>query len=147
MCCALGSFGQSTEIDSLQQLISKEGETKQKVALLNQLSFSQFSFNVEKAGATTQLAFELARKIKDKEGEGWSLAYQGVYYLFSGNLKEAEKKANGALQIGRQLNDRNLEAYTLNQLGNVYRDRRSFDSAFYFYRIAKKVPTDRYYTS
>ncbi|NOS55374.1 MAG: hypothetical protein HOP37_03850, partial [Cyclobacteriaceae bacterium] len=70
-----------------------------------------------------------------------------VYYLFSGNLKEAKKKANGALQIGRQLTDRNLEAYTLNQLGNVYRDRRSFDSAFYFYRIAKKVPTDRYYTS
>jgi tetratricopeptide (TPR) repeat protein len=147
MCCAIGSFGQSTEIDSLQRLIAKEGETKEKVALLNQLSFSLFSFNVEKAGATTQFAFELAQKIEDRKGEGWSLAYRGVYFLFSGNLTEAERKANGALQIGSQLKDRNLEAYSLNQLGNVYRDKGSFDSAFYFYRIAKKIPSDRHYTS
>lgn len=143
----VNSFGQSAQIDSLQQLIAKEGETKKKVELLTQLSFNLFGYDIEMAGNTTQSAIVLAQKINDRKGEGWAKAYRGVYFLFSGNLSEAKFFAENSLQVGQRVQDSNLQAYSLNQLGNVFRDRGVFDSAFYFYRLAEKVSSDRYYTS
>ncbi len=144
---AKNNFGQSAEIDSLQQLIAREGETKKKVELLTELSFSLFSYDIEMAGNTTQSAIVLAQKINDRKGEGWAKAYRGVYFLFNGNLSEAKFFAKNSLQIGQRVQDSNLQAYSLNQLGNVFRDRGVFDSAFYFYRLAEKVQADRFYTS
>ncbi|MCX8491965.1 MAG: ATP-binding protein [Cyclobacteriaceae bacterium] len=141
--CIIGvmfnSFGQSSQIDSLKQLIDKKGETKEKVALLNQLTFSQFSYDIEMAGITNQTSYELARKINDKVGEGWAISYKALYYYFSGNLREAEKFASRAVQLGKASQDSNLEAYSLNQLGNIYRNRGVFDWAIYFYNVSEKV--------
>lgn len=135
----LNSFGQSAQIDSLQRLIDKKGETKDKVALLNQLTFSQFAYDVEVAGATNQTAIELSRKISDKTGEGWATTYKALYYYFIGNLREAEEFASQAVQIGKANQDSNLEAYSLNQLGNIYRNKGAFDSAFDYYNASEKV--------
>jgi signal transduction histidine kinase/TPR repeat protein len=135
----LNSFGQSAEIDSLKRLIDKKGETKERVALLNQLTFSQFAYDVEVAGATNQTAIELSRKINDKTGEGWATTYNALYYYFIGNLKEAERLAAKSTQMGKANLDTNLEAYSLNQLGNIYRNKGVFDSAFFFYRAAEKT--------
>jgi hypothetical protein len=141
------TFGQSAQIDSLQQLIAKEGETKRKVELLTQLSFNLFSYDIEIAGNMAQSAIVLAQKINDRKGEGWAKAYRGVYFLFSGNLSEANFFAKNSLQMAQRVQDSNLQAYSLNQLANVFRDRGIFDSAFYFYRLAEKIPSDRFYTS
>jgi signal transduction histidine kinase len=144
---AKNTFGQSAQIDSLQQLIAKEGETKRKVELLTQLSFNLFSYDIEIAGNMAQSAIVLAQKINDRKGEGWAKAYRGVYFLFSGNLSEANFFAKNSLQMAQRVQDSNLQAYSLNQLANVFRDRGIFDSAFYFYRLAEKIPSDRFYTS
>jgi signal transduction histidine kinase len=144
---AKNTFGQLAQIDSLQLLIAGEGETKRKVELLNQLSFNLFGYDIEQAGNTTQSAIVLAQKIDDRKGEGWAKAYRGVYFLFGGNLQEAKFFATNSFQIGQRIQDSNLQAYSLNQLGNVFRDRGVFDSAFYFYRLAGKVPAERFYTS
>lgn len=131
--------GQTVKTDSLQRLIDKEGDTKKKVELLNQLSFSFFGFDVDKAGASTQLALELSRKIGDRPGEGWATAYRGVYFLFSGELGNAREKFNESLKRGIELKDNNLQAYSFIQLGNVFRDKGVFDSSYNFYQQAEKV--------
>ena len=91
------------------------------------------------AGVTNQTSIELSRKIKDKAGEGWATTYKALYYYFIGNLKEAEEFANESVQIGKANQDTNLESYSLNQLGNIYRNKGVFDSAFHFYRAGEKI--------
>ncbi len=133
------SVGQSSQIDSLERLIDKNGETKEKVALLNQLTFSQFAYDVQLAGVTNQACIELARKINDKIGEGWATTYKALYFYFIGSLKEAEELAARSVQMGKVNLDTNLEGYSLNQIGNIYRNKGVFDSAFYFYRAAERT--------
>lgn len=135
----VNSFSQSAQLDSLQRVIDKKGETKEKVALLNQLTFSQFGYDVEMAGVTNQRAIGLAQKTNDKSGEGWATTYKALYFYFNGNLKEAEEFANRSVQIGKASLDTNLEGYSLNQIGNIYRNKGVFDSAFFFYRAAERI--------
>ncbi len=136
---SLLSLGQSVQIDSLQRLVDKEGDTKRKVEFLNQLSFTFFGFDSNKAGASAQLALELSQKIGDKPGEAWATAYRGVYFLFSGSLNEARQKFVQSLKFGIELHDNNLQAYSLIQLGNIFRDRGIFDSSYNYYKQAETV--------
>ncbi len=144
---ALDVLGQSAQIDSLRALIDNASDPKSKVDLLNQLSFALFDFDVEKAGATTAEALKLSQELRDKKGEGWALCYRGVYYLFSGELFEARKNFNSAHEIGVELRDLDLQIYAQLQLGNVYRDKGEFDSAFLYYRRAEKLNPSPYYRS
>ena len=99
LCClALVAGGQHLPIDSLQKLIDKESNTKRKVELLNQLSLSLFDVDNEQAGVSTKMAIETAIKIGDKAGEGWALAYRGLYFLFSGLLDNATQNFANALR-------------------------------------------------
>ncbi len=149
--CGLHYFaiGQSSRIDSLQRLIDREDDSKRKVELLNQLSFSYFDFKVEQANATTQQALQLARMINDKKGESWALAYRGLYFFLSGILPEAKEQFNQSLSAAITLKDNNLVTYSLAQMGNVYRDKGSFDSAYQFYQQAmrSRMKADENYRS
>jgi len=147
---SLATSAQSLKIDSLEQLINGETNSKKKVEHLNQLSFYFFDLDVEKAGSSTLLALQVSRQIKDKHGEAWATAYRGVYYLFIGSLNNASEYFTKSLALAHDLQDSNLQVYALNQLGNVYRDKGVFDSARHFYRQAEitleKNP-DPYYQS
>jgi signal transduction histidine kinase len=150
ICFAQFAIGQTQEIDSLQQLIDHEGDTKKKVELINALSFLFFADDVERANSTTEQALQLATKIGDRSGEGWALAYRGLYYFFTGDLPTARSFLVQAHLLGQDLQDQNLQTYSLTQLGNVYRDKGDFDSAVYYYRSARKVNSVRknnYYES
>ncbi len=114
------------------------------------MSYILFGFDVEQADSTTRQAIRVAQKINDQSGEGWATAYRGVYLLFSGSLQSAQENFTRALERGRDLDENNLQAYSLNQLGNVFRDKGVFDSAIYFYRQAEAVISkkpDPYYQS
>ncbi len=145
---ACGAFGQSAQIDSLQNLIKDAPDSKEKVELLNQLSFALFGFDVEKAGASTQLALRISQQIQDKKGEAWATSYRGIYFLFSGALKSASDNFTRSLVLAKELNESNLQTYSLMQLGNVYRDHGIFDSALLYYNEADEFssqhPDDLY---
>ncbi len=136
--CGVNSlaYGQPSKVDSLQLLIDYEGESKRKVELLNELSFTFFDLDVEKASSSTEQALLLADKIQDKRGRAWALSYRGLYFLFSGKLPEAKDYFEQSLAAGKSLPDPNIETYSLTQLGNVYRDEGLFDLARQFYQQA-----------
>lgn len=141
---------QPARIDSIQRLIKREGDTKRKVELINSLSFLFFNDDIERAGKSTEQAVELAQKIGDAPGEGWALAYRGLYYFFSGDLTSARSYLNRSFSSAETRKDYNLLAYSLTQLGNVYRDKGVFDSAFLYYRKAVQANLqmpDPYYAS
>ncbi len=144
----LSGWCQEYKIDSLKRLIQIEGETGRKVELLNTLSFIYFDGDIELADETTEQALSLAKKINDKEGEGWAFAYRGLYFFFSGRLTLAQEQFERSFTSARNLNNVNLEIYSLTQLGNILRDRGAFDSAMYFYKKAeqtfKRKPSKHY---
>ena len=142
--------GQSAQIDSLQRLIDRQGDTKRKVELINSLSFIYFDDDIEKANYSTEQALQLAQKINDREGEAWALAYRGLYYFFNGVLPEAKAYFIQSHRAGKNLHDINLQTYSLTQLGNLYRDKGVFDSAHQYYKLAElvnKQKPDPYYAS
>lgn len=147
---SLHSVAQTAGIDSLRVLLKNETDPKHKIELLNQLSFTLFDFDIEKAGEPTLQALELARKVKDKKGEGWALAYRGIYFFLSGMLMDAENHFNQSLAIGSSIGEVNLQTYSLTQLGNVNRDRGVFPQAFRYYNEAfqtSKLGSTDYYQS
>ena len=143
-------YGQLTRIDSLRRLIDREGDSKRKVELLNALSFNYFGADVEQSNLSTQQALQVARKVGDKQGEGWALAYRGLYFLLSGDLTNAREHFEHSLSLAITLQENNLHTYSLTQLGNVCRDKGVFDSAYQFYQQAERSSLqtmDDYYHS
>ncbi len=143
-------YGQSPQIDSLQQRLEKEPDPKRKVELLNKLSFAFFDFDIEKANSTTLKSLRLAKEIGDKEGEGWALAYRGLYFFLSGNLMESLTHFEQSLSIANKVDNKDLQMYSLTQFGNVFRDKGSFDSALFFYQKAEQKSLESkndYYSS
>ncbi len=150
ICIAQLAVAQAPQIDSLQKLIDHEGDTPRKVELINSLSFFFFGNDIERANATTEEALQLAKKIGDRSGEGWALAYRGLYYFFNGELSTARSFLNQSLSAGKNLPDQNLQTYSLTQIGNFYRDKGDFDSTLLFYRKAQKqnsLKPSEYYES
>ena len=139
LCCIVFISAGQSQLDSLQRLINKENDPKRKVELLNVLSFSLFGIDVAKSDSTTRQALVLARKIGDKSGEGWACAYRGIYLLFSAELNEAEKCLAHSLALGQNIQDTNLQTYSFIQIGNVFRDKGVFDSAYRYYELAERT--------
>jgi signal transduction histidine kinase len=143
-------MSQGRQIDSLQQLIDREGDTKRKVDLLNELSFIFLDADVDEANTSTAQALRLAHSLSDQPGEGWALAYRGLYFFFSGDLSNARSYLHQSLSLGQELHDENLQTYSLTQIGNVYRDEGVFDSAYQFYVKAQNKNSEKpnpYYES
>lgn len=130
---------QVDSIDSLEQLVRKEGKGPRKIQLLNELAFAYFDVDLEKAGASATKALELSRELGDRSGEGWSMAYKALYYFFGGSLGRAKELLSNSLVISRNINAPDLEAYNLTQFGNIYRDRGHFDSAHVYYDRASAM--------
>jgi len=141
LLCGLifSSFSQTPEADSINLLLDHEGDTPRKVELLNALSFSYFATNIELGNTTTQQALDVARKINDATGEGWALAYRGLYFQLSGRLPDATYYYKQSYSAGKNLDNHDLQTYAYTQRGNAYVDRGSFDSAYYCFQVARQL--------
>ncbi|MGC4021217.1 MAG: tetratricopeptide repeat protein [Cyclobacteriaceae bacterium] len=133
-------FGQAQQkIDSLQKLIEKETDPAKKVELLNEQTLNSFDLELSKADGPSLRALVESQKTRNKHGIGWAFAYRGRYLFFNGEIRQAQTHLKKSLAFARELNDFNLETYSLVQLGNVNRDMGSFDSALLFYHQAERI--------
>jgi hypothetical protein len=73
------SSGQSTEIDSMKQLLPRQAAAERLNTLLS-LSYQFFDFSVEDAHNYALEALAEARKIKNRPGEKHALTLIGEYY-------------------------------------------------------------------
>lgn len=137
LLATLSLFAQVDKIDSLRQRVQTESDPLKKIELLNALSFQHFNENLKEANQSTQSALELAVHTNQPVLHGWTLAYRGVYYFLSGLLQDAVPYLQESLSIGEKSASNNLHVYSLTMLGNIYRDKGSYDSALQFYRKAE----------
>jgi serine phosphatase RsbU (regulator of sigma subunit)/Tfp pilus assembly protein PilF len=129
-------FSQSRELDSLQRKFRIEKTDTGKVMLACRISYQlQFS-SPDDASKWAADAYNLAREIKFRKGEGRALIQLGNIEQTKGNLGEAEKYNTDAMALLSAEKDIAGLAISTNNLGIIEHSRGSFDKALSLYRLS-----------
>src|SRR5688572_30755441 len=121
------AFAQMKTTDSLEQKLSKVNG-KEKVDVLNQLTYKFITHDNAKIIAYNKEALELSKKINYQEGEARAYIYRGVFEYLSGQLAEGHRDLNQGLRLAIQAEDRVLRGYVYLQLGNCSLEEVQMDS-------------------
>ncbi len=121
-------------IDSLKRELNRQQEAnKQKVKLLNRLSFAYRSMNPEKTEQFGHKALELSRELEYSAGKGNAYQFIGISHWFRGDYDKAHKYLNKSIQVHKQIDDlRGLAQNYLNQ-GNIYHSEGNHKMALKHY--------------
>lgn len=127
-----GLFGQTAELDSLQANV-KRARGLEKIDALNALGFRQLLVDFSLAEQTIQQALELSQEEHYSKGLAESNIYFGIIENLRGNGNKSFPYFKTGIGYAQQLKLQGLHGYALTQLGNVYRNLGSYDSAIYWY--------------
>jgi signal transduction histidine kinase len=136
LMCVFGFLGaeafcQTKVIDSLEQKL-KSAHDRERVDVLNQLTYEFISVNTDKVIQYGDEALRLSRQIGYIKGEGIAYTYRGVHEYLSGQLQQAHKDLHHGLSLSAQVDDKINQGYTLLQLGNLSLEEVENDSALLF---------------
>jgi signal transduction histidine kinase len=137
--CAL--FAQIRSTDSLEQKLEK-AHGKEKVDVLNALTYKFITHDNAKVIAYNQQALDLSKNIKYISGEARAYTYRGVYQYLSGQLAEGHDNLNRGLQLATQAGDRSLRGYIFLQLGSCSLEEVQMDSALIFFKQSREIFKD-----
>src|SRR5688572_6132104 len=129
--------GQDRIIDSLTNALNGSGDNTQRVDILNELAFSFYDHNSEKAFEYASKAYDLANEIKYLKGIRKALSLKGFYFYVTGNYSRAlefYRNATAQDQAGDE-----LLGYNLVLTANAFRALAQYDSAKYFYDRSIKI--------
>jgi signal transduction histidine kinase len=138
---SLGVLGQGRIIDSLEQKLASSIE-KDRVDILNQLTFEFISVDNGKVIKYGNEAIELSAKINYTKGEGIAHTFRGVHQYQTGQFTEARKSLHTGLRLSQLAGDRMNEGYTFLQLGNAGLEEVNMDSAYIYFRKAYSIFKD-----
>lgn len=129
--------------DSLISLLDSTPRGEQRVDILNELSFQFYDFNDSIGYFYANQALTEATQIKYLKGIKYAYTLKGIGYSSNADYKKAVASFKKSKSIHAQGTD-GIETYNLTLLGNVYRERAQFDSAFLFYGEALQTvgPTE-----
>lgn len=129
----LNAAAQTRLTDSLEHvLIGTTG--KQRVDLLNQLTYEFITHDNKKVVQYGTEAIRLSQEIKYSAGEARAYAYKGVYEYQTAQFREAHQDLHRALALAMKIGERKLQGYALLQLGNCSLEEVENDSALIFFK-------------
>ncbi len=145
-CCISGFiscsvFAQIKSADSLEQRLRKI-DGKEKVDILNELTYKFITHDNAKVIAYNQQALDLSKKINYLPGEARAYTYRGVFEYLSGQLPEGHRNLNHGLRLATQAGDRSLRGYIFLQLGNCSLEEVQMDSALIFFKQSREIFKD-----
>jgi signal transduction histidine kinase len=127
----------SSILELEKKLVLSSG--KERVNILNELSFLTKRSSYQKSRAYAEEALELAKKYNYSTGEALAISYIGFNYYVLNDLDNAEEQYAQALLIFQKNGDQANSANILNNIGLVNWKRYQFVSAFQHYREAFKI--------
>lgn len=140
----LCTYGQQSQIDSLELVISKNGRDTTTVSALNALSIAvlqEEDISLSREYATR--AYELADEINFQIGEALALKYLGMGYYYEGNYLQVLEYWTQSLETFEKAGDTLGIANMVNNLGAVYYSQGSNSRAIENYlrslRISEKL--------
>lgn len=132
------SSSQSTEIDSMQQLLPSQAAAERLNTLLS-LSFQFFEFSAEDAQYYALEALAEARKIKNRPGEKHALTLIGAYHHKIRDYPKAREFLQKADQISLKEGGNLYAAYNYVIRANIYLEESQSDSARICFQTAFKL--------
>ncbi len=139
---SIGSaFSQSKIVDSLTQKL--EGAAgKEKIDILNQLTFELISKDNGRAMNYCDQALSLSNQLHYEKGAGLAFTYKGVFEYLSGEFSDGRTNLFHGLALSTKVNDKKNRGYALLQLGNSYMNQSVFDSSLIFYNKSYEILKD-----
>lgn len=145
MLGSLLSSGQSTEIDSMKQLLPRQNEVERLNTLLS-LAYQLYDFSIEDAHRYALEALKEARKIKNRPGEKHALTLIGEYYYNLSDTKKAREYLSLADQIGLKEGGKLYTAYNYVIAANIYLDESNNEVAkVYFEKALNLLKNENHY--
>ena len=139
LCNIAASHAQSTETDSLKQVLATAKEDTTRVLVLEGLSFAyQYSYPDTALHYALQ-GLQLAKKINFLKGEGYCINALGNVYFDIGNYPRALELYLQALKIRERLNSQREIAVTYSNIGSVYAEQGDNRQALQYITKTKMV--------
>ena len=104
----------SNEIDSLEQLLITLPTNKEKVEVLNELSFLYHRKDIEKTSSYAEEALKLSREINYPKGRAYAIHYLSIAHSISGDSEQGKALNSIAIGIADSLQDNTLRIRTYN---------------------------------
>jgi len=128
-------FAQSPRIDSLTKALAATGDKQVQADILHALASETWDYDFDKAFRYASQSLQIAQTIDYRRGIVQTLTDIGLYYYFKGDYKNSETFFREAIrETDRNYGD--FPAYTYMHLGNIFRCKANFDSAFWYYEKA-----------
>jgi serine phosphatase RsbU (regulator of sigma subunit) len=137
--------GQQHKVDSILNLLKKQGQDTTRVKLLNSLaSACSRTSNYIASDSASKEALVLAEKLNYKQGIATAYNGIGIANYNQSNYPEALRNYMLALKLCQELNDKNGVSVLTNDIGMVYDDEGESDKALeYYYKALGQVQKTR----
>ena len=140
-------ISQSTEIDSLKNVLRKAPRDTNRVNVLNELGWQLKAENQSLARGYLNEAQTLAHTLKYPKGEAEAYNYLAVIETMNSNYDKAVAHYDKALALRKQINDLKGIGSIYNNLGNLYDERGNFFKAIDYYKLSYNIQAQRKDTS
>ncbi len=137
------SYGQISDIGLLTQKdrdLFKQIENETDPTIMHELVIELVLLSDDKAPIPlleeAKYLFDLSQKKKDAYSECVSLSMYGQGYRIAGNFTKALLYHQKAIELSKQLNDKSLMGFVLNQSAHIYKDREENEKAIAIYKHA-----------
>ena len=125
--------------DSIKRLLMQNWEDTSRILLLTQLASNYRFFNPDSSIIIAQLAMDLAQRIHFDKGKVRALNIYGEALRFRGEFPQALEAQFNALQISKNVDDKEGEAMSLGSIGLVYLELNEFRQAINYLYQARKI--------
>jgi len=135
------TFGQKSDIGLLTQKdrdLFKQIENESNPTIMHELVTKLVLLSDDKAPIPqleeAKYLFDLSLKKKDSYSECVSLSMYGQGCRITGNFTKALHYHQKAIELSKQLNDKSLMGFVLNQSAHIYKDREENSKAISIYK-------------
>ena len=125
--------------DSTKLLLMKNPDDTSRILLLAQLASNYRFFNPDSSIIIAQQAIDLAQMIHFDKGKARALTIYGEALRFQGDFPQSLEKQFNALQICKNIDDKEDEAACLGSIGLVYLELNENRQAFTYLYQARKI--------
>lgn len=132
----------SQEYDSIEELekqLNEEISKKQRVDILNNLTFDYIFSNPQLAPKYNNEAIILAKEIEYKIGESRAYNNKGIIYRNSGFYEEATLEHLKSLEINNNIHNLAGRSLDYSNLGMVYLDQNNYVNSIKYFRRGLKI--------
>jgi tetratricopeptide (TPR) repeat protein len=128
--------------DSLLRLLSRSHNTARQIEIYNELARSLLLSDPKMAGLYLEKSMELSAKTNRREAYAEALLLSARIDMNASAHDSAMAKSLKALEIGKQVKKKVLQADAMNNIGNVYNYRHDYTHAMDYYLKAINIYED-----